>query len=72
MYFQTWLNVTIEAIVSMSSKQIRVDSEVMKELAKKRNGFETPNECIKRLLGENPCAVEETKEEIKDEGIDNS
>jgi len=34
----------------MSSKAIRVDNDLMETLADKREGFETPNECLKRLL----------------------
>ena len=48
-------------------KTVRLDSEVMEELAKKRNGFETPNDCIKRLLGKNPCTQAMTTIEEDDE-----
>ena len=41
----------------MSTKAVRLDSELMKTLAEKRKGFETPNECLKRLLNgkSTPC-----------------
>ena len=52
-------------------KTVRLDSEVMEELAQKRNGFETPNDCIKRLLGKRPC-TEDMKTNEKDEENDNS
>ena len=41
----------------MSTKAVRLDSELMKTLAKEREGFETPNECLKRLLNgkSTPC-----------------
>jgi len=52
------------------NKTVRLDSEVMDELAQRRNGFETPNDCIKRLLVNTPCTQEKTKEE--DEEDDNS
>lgn len=42
----------------MSTKAIRVDDDVMNTLADKREGFETPNECLKRILQEqNTCHV---------------
>ena len=47
-------------------KTVRLDSEVMEELSERRNGFETPNDCIKRLLGKNPCK-ESTKNNEEDE-----
>ncbi len=48
----------------MSTKAVRLDSEIMDTLAKEREGFETPNECLKRLLNgkTRPCKPEETKE----------
>jgi len=49
-------------------KTVRLDSEVMEELSQKRNGFETPNDCIKRLLGKSPCTqAKKTNEEDEDE-----
>ena len=32
------------------SKTVRLDKELMDSLAEKREGFETPNDCLKRLL----------------------
>jgi len=46
-------------------KTVRLDSEVMEELSQRRNGFETPNDCIKRLLGKNPC--KESKKNIEED-----
>lgn len=40
----------------MSTKAVRLDSELMNTLAEEREGFETPNECLKRLLN-GKCAV---------------
>ncbi len=48
-------------------KTVRLDSEVMEELAQRRNGFETPNDCIKRLLGKDPCTQAMKTNEEDDE-----
>ena len=32
------------------SKTVRLDKELMDSLAEQREGFETPNDCLKRLL----------------------
>ena len=52
----------------MSTKAVRLDSEIMDTLAKEREGFETPNECLKRLLNgkARPCKTEEQEEEVED------
>ena len=51
----------------MSTKTVRLDSELMDKLAKERNGFETPNECLKRLLNSKSrsCAEAKPKEETE-------
>lgn len=36
-------------------KLVRVSDDTMQMLAKERNGFETPNDCINRLLSKDPC-----------------
>ena len=41
-----------------TGKLVRVSDDTMQKLAKKRNGFESPNECINRLLSQNPCKSE--------------
>ena len=46
-------------------KLVRVSPDTMKKLAKTRNGFESPNDCINRLLSKNPCKSE-TKEQTED------
>lgn len=54
----------------MSTKAVRLDSELMDTLAEERKGFETPNECLKRLLNgkSRPCTVAEAdKVEDSDE-----
>ncbi len=51
----------------MSTKAVRLDSELMDKLAEEREGFETPNECLKRLLNgkTKPCNPKDT-EEVED------
>ena len=54
-----------------NGKTVRLDKELMDTLAEKRKGFETPSDCIKRLLT-NWCSssnqgIEEPKEEQSDE-----
>ena len=53
----------------MSTKAVRLDSELMDTLAKERNGFETPNECLKRLLNgkTGPCTPAEANR-VEDSG----
>jgi len=54
----------------MSTKAVRLDEDVMDTLAKNREGFETPNECLKRLLdGHKPCNFkkEDGSEEPKED-----
>lgn len=50
----------------MSSKAIRVDNELMDTLAEKREGFETPNECLKRLLN-GKCADSNKVTEVEED-----
>jgi len=40
------------------TKTVRISDATMGKLAKVRNGFETPNDCINRLLSQNPCKSE--------------
>ncbi len=47
----------------MSTKAVRLDSELMDTLAEQRNGFETPNECLKRLLTQHGCVIKKDEEE---------
>jgi hypothetical protein len=54
----------------MSTKAVRLDSEIMETLADEREGFETPNECLKRLLNgkSRPCkAVDEVEDSVESE-----
>ncbi len=51
----------------MSTKAVRLDKEVLDTLAEEREGFETPNECLKRLLnGKTRTCIPEETEEVKD------
>ena len=57
------------------SKTVRLDKELMDSLAEQREGFETPNDCLKRLLNEKsrPCTPTVTNavapaEEVVDSG----
>jgi|APSaa5957512535_1039671.scaffolds.fasta_scaffold07025_4 hypothetical protein len=53
----------------MSTKTVRLDKEVIDALAENREGFETPNDCLKRLLnGKRSCAVEKKETTIEEEG----
>ena len=36
--------------VKEGSKTVRLTPDVMKELAKRRKGWETPNDCLRRLF----------------------
>ena len=51
----------------MSTKAVRLDSELMDTLAEQRNGFETPNECLKRLLTQRGCIIKKDDEGEEDE-----
>lgn len=44
------------------SKTIRVSEDTFKMLGKQRDGFETPDECLKRILTDNPCAQKQNSE----------
>ena len=37
-----------------NSKQVRLQDDTLKKLEKQRQGFETPDECINRILSNNP------------------
>lgn len=42
-------------------KLVRITPDTIKKLEKARNGFETPNECINRIL-ENSCNEQQKSE----------
>lgn len=41
----------------MANPQVRITKEAMDELAKRAKPFESPSDCLKRLLSKNPCAA---------------
>lgn len=49
----------------MNSKPIRVSNETMELLKKHAEPFESPDECMKRVLSKNPCS--KTPPEAQDE-----
>ena len=55
----------------MSTKAVRLDKEVMNTLAENREGFETPNECLKRLLNQRGC-ITENGNEVDEQQIEES
>ena len=61
MYLCDFINIMLE------SKSVRLDKEVINTLAEKRMGFETPNDCLKRLLNQKSCSENnQTKQESED------
>ncbi|GFN39470.1 MAG: hypothetical protein YK1309IOTA_450002 [Marine Group I thaumarchaeote] len=54
----------MKEVQEVKPKTIRVSSDTMKKLGDHRNGFETPDECLQRILSKNPC---KPKEETEDE-----
>jgi len=47
---------------NQKTKNVRLDNDVMKTLAKARQGFESPNDCLKRLLSCG-CVQDELKKQ---------
>ena len=53
--------------IMSESKSVRLDKEVIDTLAEKRMGFETPNDCLKRLLNQKSCSDNnQTNQEVED------
>ena len=50
---------------NQKTKTVRMSDATMEKLAKVRNGWESPNDCINRVLSKNPCKSE-TKEQTED------
>jgi len=40
-------------------KTVRISADTMSKLGNHRVGFETPDECLNRLLSKNPCHKQE-------------
>ena len=55
-----------------NGKTVRLDKEVIDKLAKKRVGFENPNECIKRLLMGSCNSTKTNPQNEEDEEDENS
>lgn len=53
------------------TKTVRLDEDVMKTLADKREGFETPSDCLKRLLNDKRKCHSIHKEKLSEEHEDN-
>lgn len=52
-------------------KLVRISKDTMEKLAEKRAGWESPDDCINRLLSGNPCnskKSDEDTEETQDKG----
>jgi len=56
------------------SKTVRLDKELMDSLAEEREGFETPNDCLKRLLNgkSRPCTSAEVKATTTEDEVEDS
>ena len=54
-------------MAEQKSKLVRISDDTMKKLKKNGKAFETPNDCINRLLSKNPCKSVPTE---KDEDIE--
>ena len=49
------------------AKTVRLDEELLDTLAEKRQKWETPNQCLKRLLNQKSCSGNnQTKQEVED------
>jgi len=49
-----------------TSKQVRISPETMEKLAKKRAGWESPDECINRVLSTDPCNPKKSSDDTED------
>ena len=48
-------------------KLVRISDDTMQKLATSRNGFESPNDCINRLLSKNPYMKGKNKLQDEDD-----
>ena len=48
-------------------KLVRISPDTMEKLAEKRDGWESPDDCINRLLTDHPCISEPKKDENRDD-----
>lgn len=54
--------------MKQNSKTIRVSADTLERLGKRRNGFETPDECINRILSNKPCNEDEDEDVVEENG----
>jgi len=52
---------------SQNGKTVRLAAETIEKLGKKRVGFETPDECINRILSKSPYTNQEDDVAVEDE-----
>ena len=45
------------------TKTVRLEGEVLDSLANERKGFETPSDCIKRIIQQRSCKPKTTPQE---------
>ena len=50
-----------------TGKLVRISPNTMEKLAEKRAGWESPDDCINRLLTDHPCTSEPKKDESQDD-----
>ncbi len=50
----------------MGTKQVRLSEDVMEKLSKVAQPFESPSDCINRILEKHPC--EKIHPEVQDHG----
>ena len=48
----------------MASKPVRISNETMSLLKKHAEPFESPDECMKRILSTNPCNSKKPAEDL--------
>ena len=48
-------------------KTIRVSANTIEMLGKNREGFETPDECLQRILSKNDCSKSKHDDDVKDD-----
>lgn len=54
---------TKQSEISQNGKSVRLDADVMTTLADNRQGFESPNDCLKRLLEQNNCGSQNNQKQ---------
>ncbi len=62
----------MRCIFMPTGKLVRVSPDAMEKLEKARVKFETPSDCINRVLGRNPCKSETTEQTEDNSDLDES